>query len=163
MGFSFKFIPVVGKYIDKGLGTGKDILNEVSGGALDGIGDIIELFKVFMELIFKVLKNVPALIDLAINLLSDLPQIVRSLIELFKLTDDLILIGLKIIKFIFSDVLNLTTVIIEQFIRLSDPILKFIKFIVDSFNQAKQIPTIMFIMMPLLVALYILFYIIDKI
>jgi len=122
------------------------------------IDDIAGWFQSQAGELFKIVG-----LDVIIELIKEVPNLIASILELLLMTDDIVLLIVKITRFIFGDAMDLVIIFIENLLTLADPILDFVFSAIKALEESKEIPAIVIYSSPLFLGLYLLYYIISSI
>lgn len=122
------------------------------------IGDVFGWFQSQAGDLFKIVG-----LDVIIELIKEVPNLIASILELLSMTDDIVLLIVKITRFVFGDAMDLVIIFIENLLTLADPILDFVFSAVKALEESKEIPAIVIYSSPLFLGLYLLYFIISNI
>ena len=122
------------------------------------IGDVYGWFKGQAGELFKIVG-----FDVFIDMFKEAPKILSSLVELLLMTDDIVALGVKIIRFLFGDLMDLAIIFIENLITRAEPIMDFVFSAVKALEETKEIPSIIVYGSPMFLALYLLYFIVNSI
>ena len=122
------------------------------------IGDVFGWFQSQAGDLFKIVG-----LDVIIELIKDVPNLITSILELLSMTDDIVALITKIIRFVFGDVMDLVIIFIENLVQLADPIIELVESTIKALEESKEIPTIFVYGSPLFLGLYLLYYIVSSI
>lgn len=119
------------------------------------IGDIYGWFKGQAGDLFKIVG-----LDVIIDLIKELPTLIRSVLELMSMADDIVALVVKIVRFVFGDLMDLVIIILENLVSLADPLIEFVESIIKALEESKEIPTIFVYGAPMFISLWLLYYIV---
>lgn len=152
-----------------------DFFKDDVGGTIKKVTEPVE--NAFKSLIDQLLKFLQPIINFVGSIDNFIIDIFNSIIDFFKpvidivlatgkligLADDLVLLGLKVFKFLFSDIIVFITRLGKQFFKLIEPTIKLIDFIIDMIDENIHLPFLLVFMSPIFLGLYITMRIINTI